>query len=66
MAYSHVLAPDAAIVIRLRWEVQLFHGVARNNILLHYQELKLNIEELQQLHVKKYGLEDCLLILESI
>ena len=48
------------------WEVQLFHGVARNKLLLHYQVLKLNIEELQQLHVKKYGLEDFLLILESI
>ena len=39
---------------------------ARNKLLFHDQVLKLNIEELQWLLLKKYGLEDCLLIWDSI
>ena len=41
------LIEDPLVDICLHWEVQLFHEVARNKLLLHYQVLKLNIEELQ-------------------
>ena len=41
------LTEDPQVDICLHWEVQLFCGVARNKLLLHYEVLKLNIEELQ-------------------